>query len=421
MVNYQINKSDLKYLFTVIVLLLWLPITSVQAQSVPVVQDDFSGPQQFVDLSLLHVWGSNAAPQSAFQFGSVSDNDGLSYNALSMTDSAMKYTNYGQLREISTKALNCFDYHFTPITRTNDTIQLEFDVLWETLSNSGEGGRINVIFLHDYAAQNLGLGANDSVDNVNNPDPFGKPAYHFRLRNRSIPSLGGFVGWGGGNRLDGRLYLHLANGDTVHWLPGAVAESGTGNYPSRASITFNNPVASATQWRHITCVITPTHVRLFQRNSGAPASANQQFVELPASQNPSNSPVLHQWFDGINALRFYAYGIPGNRTYWANIKLSKTENTADTLLTSIRKTNGLGLQAYPNPFEHSFQLQGMEQNETLEAVMYNAKGQWVARMNGDLGGVNAQLAGVQNGMPSGLYLLKVSSPKGQQMLRVVKR
>ena len=146
---------------------------------------------------------------------------------------------------------------------------MEFDILWENYGGSGEKGRVNVVFMHEYPSGGPDF---NNVDSLNKYNPFGRPAYHLRIRNSNTVTDKGYVGIGGGNTPIGRFYRHneYSGSDSLHWLPGAVPPNGEDSFQfpvSSLQKNYQSNIGSSTEWTHVTFIIAPEKLALYKRVS----------------------------------------------------------------------------------------------------------------------------------------------------------
>jgi hypothetical protein len=346
-------------------------IATISFSQQVLVNDHFQNRDQFIDNSMLLIWGSNSTPTSAYELTTKTDNDGLSFDCICLTDSALPWAQYHDTAKPTLKASTCLDWEFGPVDRSyNDTLMVEFDVIWNEL-NSGERGRINAILLHEYP--DGGAEFND-VDNLFKHHPFGRPAYHFRARNSKTVVDKGFIGIGGGNQLLGRLYIHdeYVGPDSLHWLPGAVPPTsdhtvGPATFPDSINQkSFQATIASNTKWRHITWILEPVKMKLYVRNSidstmGYGTLASE--IDIPKT-NPGNYFSLYHWYDRIEAFRIYFNGLENN-TYLANLKISTTGVV--TSENEIQKNNKK-IIVFPNPFNEKICVTSEQPNGNIKIL-----------------------------------------------------
>jgi hypothetical protein len=222
-----------------------------------------------------------------------------------------------------------------------DSLRIEVDVLWDTTTNGGEEGRINVILLHQYPAGGPAFGVIDSVRML--PPPFGRPSYHFRVipRNPLIGGYRGFLSYGGNNDPEGKLYTQNdVNDNPLWWMPGAVPVSGPyfntpgWNYPKSPYFPFNgDQIVARKIWKTLTVEIGKEQIRVYQRKSKLDSSQNQLAYKIfiPEEANAlarlsdhynlslDSLPYLYRWFRYAEALRIYGVGMIG--TYWGGVRI----------------------------------------------------------------------------------------------------
>jgi hypothetical protein len=113
------------------------------------------------DLSKLFIWGTNTAPESAFNILEVEDHNGLKFNAITLKDSAIKYSNFNNINGL--RAASGFDFKLPTLNRENDTITISFDVMWDSLIQNGEAGRVVAAMLHKMPENDYTFGLLDST------------------------------------------------------------------------------------------------------------------------------------------------------------------------------------------------------------------------------------------------------------------
>ena len=369
--------------------------------------DQFSDRSKFHDLSLGLIWGSNTDYTSAYAIQSIADKNGLTYNALGFVDSAMVHVNYHGT-DNSLKASTCFDYELQdiPTRGAGDTIKLEYDIMWSALHNSGERGRVNVILFHDYPEGGPKKGM---IDSIANGHPYGRPAYFYRVRNTTFAGITnkGFIGMGGGNDPLGKMYVHVWQGDSLHWLPGAVPETGSGGsaFPSqKLSKNFTATIPKNNEWVHVTTLILDDKIRIYSRASSGNGLGNL-VTELPTPKDdpfPSGYYFKYRYFDKIKAVRFYANGLNTN-TYWANVKMTTTGNTVVGIKEELKNE----ISIYPNPIADELQVVG----EVKSLTLFNQFGTQITKAVGN--SVNTSL------FQSGLYTLKVELTNGSIVMKKI--
>lgn len=401
-----------------VVFLLHSFICFSQSYPDPLVSDSFQNTSQFVDLSTRLLWGSSSLPQSAFRLISKTDGAGLGFNALNQTDSARKYSGYQAANSI--KASMAIDYRFPVFDRTNDSLQIEFDVLWDTLVSGGNTGRIVAALMHDYPAE---IPFNTVLDSVDAVAPFGRPAYSFRVLNRIPQGTNNYANmmYGGGRDSLGEFERYNSAGNRW-WLPGFISgpggvspESNSPEYPLSGVVRWRNyTIASRSRWRHFTWKVAPEKIEVWVRNTQTPAGNDtlvmRMVVPKPGpiqemltkmqlghglSQALDSLPILYHWPRFVNGFRLYMAG--ANSTNFANISVKGSSGG----IASKRKPNpAQDVVMIPNPARNSLKLGNLM--ETAEYEIVNTAGKTVA--SGSVS--NLQPIELIN-LASGIYTLKL--------------
>ena len=337
-----------------------------------IVQDNFSDSLTYRDISKVNLWGKNAVPVSGFKSGMKADASGLSFMSLSQTDSAKKYAGYQTLASV--KAALAFDYSFAPLLRSTDSMKLEFDVLWDEIVAGGNTGRIVVALLHQNPSQ-IPTGA--LTDSLGAQSPFGRPAYSFRILNRTPQGTNNYANmqYGGGKDSLGE-FEKFSSGPLAWWLPGFI--SGPGGISPESSIDYplgpvnrwrNYTLASKTVWRHFTWKIFPEKLEVWTRSSARTEGndtltmrmiipkkgplANMLSIlqtEYALTNPPDSLPALYHWFPSFNGVRFFLNG--GNITHLANIQL-KSSFLPNRVLLPLESEP---IEVYPNPVSETLFL-----------------------------------------------------------------
>ncbi len=406
-----------KYIFISIILL--FSSIDVFGQWDTLVNERFANRDKLIDNSLLLYWGTYQTPHSAYETGEITDVDGLAYVAIYLTDSAMKYSDYHDTSLNSTKASTCLDWYFGTFNRNNnDTLKIEFDILWSEMDGSGERGRVNCILLHEYPEG--GADFND-VDSLDKYHPFGRPAYHFRARNSKMVVNKGFIGVGGGNDSLGRLYIHdeWAGPDSLHWLPGAVPPTTEGSSPYTFPEEINQKnytttIASASSWQHITWTIEPERFLLHGRDSKDSASGKGTLIAEVAipKNNPGNYYSLYHWYKNLEAFRIYYNGL-GHNTYLANLKILSSGGA-----TTVNNTENIASDdflLYPNPVNGYISIICPKEEIFLEIFNVNGVKVFSTRRY-----TNKKCFDVK-ALSDGIYFARVTTDKDTQILKFVKR
>jgi hypothetical protein len=283
----------MRFLSSCFFLLSFGAIHSVQAQYQTVVSDSFGDTVVYLDRSDNALWGTQVTPASGFQREVKADGAGLSFPALGITDSAKKYAGYQTAASL--KASLAIDYRFPNQLRNSDTLQFDFDVLWETLVSGGNQGRM-VFALMEGLPESIPFGS--LLDSVGAAAPFGRPAYSFRLLNRTLQGTNNYANmmYGGGKDSLGEFEKYQS-GNNSWWLPGFI--SGPGGISPESSPQYPlGPVnrwtayglASSTRWRHFTWKIFPERLEIWTRASAQPEGQDTltMWMVVPKS-GPLNS------------------------------------------------------------------------------------------------------------------------------------
>ncbi|MBC7827638.1 MAG: T9SS type A sorting domain-containing protein [Chitinophagaceae bacterium] len=319
-----------------------------------IVADNFNDRSKFIDNTLLTIWGGNGVPVSGIELGPKTDNFGLTYNGVSLTSAAI--TNSGYTSASSLKTMTAIDYEFpSRIDRSSTQVKVEFDAIWGALDGSGESGRLVVTLVDEYPDGGATLG---QVDDVGLTDPFGKPVYNIRLRNKSSGGKNALMLYGAGTSTNPEWEKY---GSGPWWLPGFSVQSGGGSpgsgtdYPFSGTICSYTSTASATRWKHFTWVIKPERLEVYQRNSIDPASSDVLafFMEIPTNSDPAVAlsrinaahgtsaatlPPYYNWFGYGEAIRFYFRGAPVN-AWLANVTITSQPTSTLPLKLSAFKVN----------------------------------------------------------------------------------
>src|SRR6056297_370318 len=385
-INFLSNK--------IFVFLLLFSFLTSYSQDKVIIYDDFSTSDEYIDLSERMIWGTNTDTTSAFKISNISDNNGLTFDAISLTDSGYKYLSYTD--SIGLKTAACIDYEF-PYTlyRQNDTIVVEFDAIWDELDNGGARRRVVCAILHEYPEGGPGFNMTDSI---HLDAPYGRPAYNWRVLSRI--DLGADhnyanIFYGGGHDTLGEFEIY--NGKW--WLPGFISgpggltpENKLPNYPETSVMKYlDHQLANTSEWGHFKVIIYRDQVKWYYRRTKQDTSMDEflTFLETPeeiadtmAMINELNAahgsaatklPVYYNYFDGFKAIRLY---MNGDRVYIANVKVSTTQET--TNLKSIIHNNNT-LSVYSNPANNFFTVSN---NETIDNVkIYSITGDKIMHIN----------------------------------------
>lgn len=324
------------------------------AQDTTLLQDSLTNRALFADLTLLAVWGDNSSPTSGLHLVEKSDDHGLTFPTIKMADDAAAYSRWDQALHAST----ALDYRFPKVNRSNTTLVVECDVIWDELESGqngkwGEGNRFLVALMHDYPSKGPQFG---DLERTASGHPFGRPAYHYRIRNCQ-GGLGVMMSYGGGPAEPEGEFEKYNDKGTLYWLPGFISSAAKGQapgdeisydgkkdpYPKTPTQKTLQGIASKTTWKHVTWVVMPERLEIYQRKSSEPAEKNQRvcFMEIPryspgspdadvvcmrlsrihgliGEQELKQLPPLYNWFPEVEAIRFY---FRGNKTYLANISV----------------------------------------------------------------------------------------------------
>jgi hypothetical protein len=304
-----------------------------------------------------------------FDLVTKTDANGLSYTAIANSDSAIKYAGY--VNPNSLKAGSAFDVDFPAINRENDTVTIEYDVIWDQLTSGGQNGRVVVGFLHDQPQRKAQFGDFDSVNAV---APFARPAYSVRIFNR----LGGpgnnyaNMMYGGGKDTLGEFEKYGTGGTTLWWLPGFISGPGgvspegfDEGYPlnrTGARRFRARSLGSTSRWNHFKLKLMPERMEFYYRASGGSTDTLAMFQSLPkpgtvaamlAKINADHGtsitdlPILYNYFPVLKGVRVFFNA--QNKTYFANLKVT---TSGDTLVNSFKPEYKTFIaNVWPNPAE----------------------------------------------------------------------
>ncbi len=408
------------------------------AQWTEMVADSFHGvgPVRY-DLSTKLLWGGQTQPVSALLPDTfVTDNSGLGYYAGGITPQARSFASF--TNPIGLKTNIAIDYPFPhAIDRNLDSIRISADFLWETLLGIGESGRFVMALLHSYPAGGPVFG---SVDSVNSPHPFGRPAYNIRVMNKDgvlNQNLNAVMMYGGGNSRLGDFEI-FRNATSKWWLPGFITEPGgtspgsTGVYPTGGSAQIRNTlIASKTNWRRYTWTIFKDRMKLEVRNTSDPESTNmkalEMFVPKADTLNPAagisaingfyNSslnqlPRLYYWFPQVEALRFFWNA--GSNVWIANLRVETTGHTPFVSRIPKNQNPENEIRVYPNPGNRFVQISGLAEGDWVEVI--NSMGQRVAFFPEKRGEDRFDTGSFR----SGLYFFRIRQAQSSRVLPWVK-
>ncbi len=406
----------------VLFFLVWTTsISQVQLGFRTLVSDSFADNSKIFDLSTTLLWGSNPTPTSAFQLTNKADMQGLGFKCISPTDSSLVH-GASFTASNSLKTASCFDYKFPPLNRENDSIKVEFDALWDTLSQIGEAGRMVLAFLYDYPAE-IPFNA---VNSVNEAAPFGRPAYNIRILNKALnaspTARTAYLFYGGGLDSLGEFELYAQNNVKQWWLPGFIAQPGGSSpqtgpaYPVGATTRELEFLASNTEWRHFTFKLFPEKMELWMRKSDTTEQANRRIMlmHIPKTSpgraytisrlnqlynaNLNNLPLQYRWFSQIDAIRFYFRS--SNRSYLANVNISYSGTTTSNVsMESARPF------IHPNP--NNLGKLWVDKDDVSNWLITDIRGKSVA--SGNI--IDKQIS--ISGIKPGVYLIHFNNSEGK--------
>lgn len=312
------------------------------AQYSYVVVDSMKDGGHFKDNALLITPTGYEYPIPAFTTEEASDNNGLSFPSITFTKEAV-----GEVTGIF-RIWPSFDYIFPDVIdrADEDTIIVEFDVLYDEVRGSGESGRMNITLLTELPDTGITL------------EDFGIPAYHFWLFNGTYSgalSYGGSFGsedpvnpsWNSG--AGGIYYNEPADGGDAVLFPNSP------NYPEvpYAKDFSGSAKVSETTWMHFTWVIAPQMMHLFYRETGMPKDQDQEmlFMAIPEDDDDiqfinevhetfaATMPPAYQWFETVNGIRFFNRGATANFNL-TNVMITKT-GIPVTTFSEFRSSKGV--------------------------------------------------------------------------------
>lgn len=338
--EYKYPGDNLVYPMKKLLFVISFLFTIYEGDGQILVADNFADRSKFYDNTLLTIWGSNASATTGFVINPKTDINGLTFNGVSLTTDAISHSGYTNSNSL--KTLTSLDYALPFIVdRTNETISIEFDAIWDATANSGENGRMVVTLMDMYPS---GGALFNQVNDVSLTDPFGKPLYNIRIRNNPGTSLNGpLMLYGAGTTPQPEWEKY---GTGPWWLPGFSVQAGGGSpgtgpdYPLSGTYKSTLSIVSTTIWKHYTWRIFPERMELYARNTNQPASSNSLilFMQIPKNISPayiqgellaahgnSTLPPNYDWFRYANAVRFYWRG--GNNSHLANVEISRSTAT----------------------------------------------------------------------------------------------
>lgn len=428
----QIASSLVSKLKTALIALASIGLTTTAIGQTTITQT-FSptSPVKYRDLTKKLIWGTNPDTLSGFQLVNKTDNNGVAHDAITMTDSAVKYASY--LLPNGLKTSQAFDFETDGLIRTNgDSVVVEFDALWDVLSSGGENGRIVVALMHqipDY--DNMAL---NTVDSVNQLAPFGRPAYNWRVLNRLPRGANNYAHlfYGGGKDFLGEY--EKFNNPTLGswWLPGFISmPSGLSPgarplYPAGPGNSWGpNTIASNTSWNHYRLVLKPELIEARYRDqNNVMITCNSMFIpRLDADtlvtigrlnsyygSSINKLPPYYNHFDTIRGVRFFFSG--AERGYIANVNISFSGTPVSQQRASASQP--LKLMISPNPVSRTALVRyeiSRTDGQSVQLRIINSKGQ-VVFMQSDLASAGTINLSDLN-LSSGLYLIEAKERTGK--------
>ena len=347
-----------------------------------ILKDTFSGQRPMhYDLSTKLLWGGQTSPNSAFFVDTlIVDDFGLAFKAIGVTPKAIANAQYQSATGLKTSIAVDYPFPFH-IDRNLDSVRVSMDMLWDTLLNIGESGRIVAGVMHSYPSGGPAFG---SVDSLNSGHPFGRPSYNIRVMNKNGTgnnNLNGVMMHGGGHSRLGDFEIYRS-GVNKWWLPGYSTEPGgtspgsTGSFPfGGCAQSRNNIIASTTKWRRFTWTFFHEMMTLQVRNASEPESSNSQVMQMfipkvdtlnpgPTvsrlrtfyGNNVTQLPKLYYWFPKLEAFRFFWNA--GSNVWLANLTIESTGNSPTT--ANIQTSNNIPVSVFPNPGNDRLRIQNIK-------------------------------------------------------------
>ena len=253
----------------------------LKAQYTPVIFDDFTKGVRYIDNALVFAPDGYDEPARSFKIEDRTDDKSIMYPSITFTDTAV--TESGS----TFKFFACFDYIFPEaIARDeDDTLIVEFDLIFDELSGSGEGNRTYITLLQELPEEGL----SDTGD----VDDWGFPTYSTLIFSGSYSCA---------------LCINNGYGSNPSWM----SSLGDKNYnwPEPANLgEYTWPeigyskkmdgiiVASSNDWTQYTMVVAYEVMYLYYRKSSEPPEADVHLVTMAI---PEASDPLDQ-LDFINA------------------------------------------------------------------------------------------------------------------------
>lgn len=374
---------------------LTLVATTAHGQGVLLASDSFKINQtKATDLSRLLLWRGLSQPESAFSIMPMADTSGLTFNAIRLTDSAIRHSSYRSA--IGLKTNTALDYRFPVVPdRTTDTVEVQFDLIHDLVRGGGEGGRLVISMLHDYPKQGPKW---LDVDSINKYHPFGRPTYNCRIMNKDQAgnnNLAGVMMYGGGHTRLGEVEVYRSAVDRW-WLTGFSTEAGgftpgsNLNYPRSGCWALRNTgMTSDKRWTRFTWQIVKDRLMLFRRWSNQPVSSNVKMMEMftpmidtlnpgPAlaemkriyGSNITQLPPYYYYFKRFEAFRFFWAG--SINASMANLSIRAW---GPTVTQVQRKSITTNIQAWPNPSsDGTVYISGWQEDKPATLTLTDALG-----------------------------------------------
>ncbi len=347
------------------------------------------------DLSQKLLWANQAAPNSAFISDTlVSDRQGLSFHAIGLKPLAIQHAGFSRTDGLKTSI--ALDYPFSmPIVHDLDTIEISYNLLWDTILGGGESGRIVAGLMHAYPQG--GPMFND-VDSVNKLHAFARPAYNIRIMNKNAilnNNLNAVMLYGGGHKRLGDVEI-FRQGNNSWWLPGFSTEAGgfspgaTPPYPNGGCAQLRNiPIASTQRWRRFTWTIYPERMTCKVGNASDNTSSDFQFFNMfipkadtlnpaPAvaafnsfyNSNLTQLPRLYYWFPKFEAFRFFWNG---GSNVWLSALTIKTTGNSPIITNKQAFETSDKLVLFPNPGTNELGLSGLKPRSSIAVLQATGK------------------------------------------------
>lgn len=398
-----------------------LLFNGAHAQWRTLLADTFTGNRpSHIDLSTKLLWADQTEPATAFLVDTiVSDRNGLRFPAIGLKPLAI--ANAGFTRPNGLKTSIAVDYPFPiPVDRQLDTIQISFNLLWDTLMNNGESARVVTSLLHSYPEGGPRLG---DIDSLNKEHPFARPAYNMRIMSKNQVSnnnLNAVMLYGGGHSRLGEVEKYR-QGNNQWWLPGFSTEAGgftpgsLAPYPNGGAAQMRNiPIASMSHWRRFTWTIYPNRLTSAVGNANAPRENDLQFFNMfippvdtlnqaPAltalnsfyGTNLTRLPNLYYWFPKIEAFRFFWNG--GFNVWLSDLSIRYSGNSPVVTQGRIPDIQAVRLVVFPNPGNEKLTIKSAVSDALVKIV--DMKGQQI------YSGFATELTTID--WPKGLYVVRV--------------